>query len=89
MDWTLGLTSLYSVNAETVEKLVGIIKTNSVKIEGRHPSTHGPMLGLYPTYSLTNHDCFACNTRTSKIWLNNGVGVGCINLEYNEIWTCH
>lgn len=43
--------------------VIGIIRTNSVKIEQRH--NLGEAVAVYPTYSFANHSCLS-NTFTKK-----------------------
>ena len=49
-----------------IHKAIGIMRTNGVKLEGRS-STYTSRAALYPIYSLANHSCIDCNTRTSKV----------------------
>ena len=65
-------------NANQIQKAIGLLKTNCVKIDGDGIS----MIALYPTYSLTNHNCISCNTRTSKIHTPDGVSLGGITGRY-------
>lgn len=58
-------------NSSQIQKAIGLLKTNCVKIDGEGIS----MVALYPTYSLTNHNCLNCNTRTSKIFKPDGVSI--------------
>ena len=52
--------------AKQIHKAIGIIRTNGVKID---PKTrdYSSLVALYPNYSLTNHNCIDCNTRTFKV----------------------
>ena len=59
-------------NAQQIQKAIGLLRTNGVKIDGQDAS-RGSNVGLYPTYSLTNHSCIDCNTRTIKIHRNDNV----------------
>ena len=58
--------SLPNFSAKQIQKAIGLMKTNGVKIEGKS-ATHTSRVALYPMYSLTNHSCIDCNTRTSKV----------------------
>ena len=59
-------------DAKQIQKAIGLLKTNGVKIDGQD-STKSSGVGLYPTYSLTNHSCIGCNTRTHRIFRPNNV----------------
>ena len=43
--------------------MIGILRTNSVKLESR--AGFGDGIAVYPTYSFANHNCI-CNTHTRK-----------------------
>ena len=53
-------------SAEQIHKAIGIVRTNGVNLDG-NPRSHSSRTALYPTYSLTNHNCIDCNTRTIKV----------------------
>ena len=57
--------SFSQFSAKQIHKAIGIMRTNGVKVDG-NPKSHSSMIALYPTYSLTNHNCIDCNTRTIK-----------------------
>lgn len=60
-------------SADEIQRAIGIIRTNGVKLDTRSGQASG--IGLYPTFSLLNHNC-QCNTRTKK----NADGNGSIEL---------
>ena len=77
------LFSLFS--AKQIHKAIGIMRTNGVKVEG-NPKSHSSMIALYPTYSLTNHNCIDCNTRTIKMQNSKNVRLNLLkNMNKNEI----
>lgn len=53
-------------NAKQIHKVIGLLRTNGVKLEGEKAKS-ASKVGLYPIYSLTNHNCYDCNTRTFKV----------------------
>ena len=53
----------------SIHRCIGLLRTNSVKLDSPVGYTTGT--GIYPTFSLLNHDC-VCNTRTRK-YVFNGV----------------
>ena len=59
-------------NGQQIQKAIGLLRTNGVKIDGQD-TTRASNVGLYPTYSLTNHSCIDCNTRTCKIFTKDNV----------------
>ena len=46
-----------------IRRAIGILRTNSVKLDTR--KGHGEGVAVYLTYSYTNHNC-VCNTHTKK-----------------------
>eukprot|EP00094_Tigriopus_californicus_P008225 TCALIF_07921-PA protein Name:"Similar to msta Protein msta, isoform A (Drosophila melanogaster)" AED:0.43 eAED:0.43 QI:0/-1/0/1/-1/1/1/0/369 len=50
-------------SADDIQRAIGIMRTNGVKLDTRSGQASG--IGLYPTFSLLNHNC-QCNTRTKK-----------------------
>ena len=77
------LFSLFS--AKQIHKAIGIMRTNGVKVEG-NPKSHSSMIALYPTYSLTNHNCIDCNTRTIKMQNSKNVRINLFkNMNKGEI----
>ena len=62
---SVGGKSLPHFSAKQIQKAIGLMRTNGVKIEGKS-ATYTSRVALYPIYSLTNHSCIDCNTRTSK-----------------------
>lgn len=61
-------------SAKQIHRAIGIMRTNGVKLDG-NPRSHSSMVALYPTYSLTNHNCLDCNTRTVKTQTSNNVRI--------------
>ena len=59
-------------NSKQIQKVIGLLRTNGVKLEGKK-GVHCSKVGLYPIYSLTNHNCIDCNTRTFKVTKDNHV----------------
>ena len=49
--------------AAEIRRAIGIIRTNSVKLEGGRGRGEGA--AIFPTYSYANHSC-VCNTFTRK-----------------------
>jgi len=49
---------------DEVRRAIGIIRTNSVKLE--QPKVGGEGVAIFPTYSYANHQC-QCNTFTRKV----------------------
>ncbi|XP_071747196.1 histone-lysine N-methyltransferase Smyd1 [Lepeophtheirus salmonis] len=60
MQKTLGLSDF---SAQQIHEVIGIIKTNSVKLDSKKGHLVG--MAIYPDYSLFNHSCVA-NTKTRK-----------------------
>ena len=50
--------------------MIGVIRTNAVKLETR--VGYGEGVALYPTYTYANHNCM-CNTHTRKIMFCSGI----------------
>lgn len=48
---------------ESIHRAVGLMRTNSVKLDS--PVGYSKGSALYPVFSLLNHNC-VCNTRTRK-----------------------
>jgi len=71
---------------EEVRRAIGIIRTNSVKLETK--KQHGDGIAVYPTYTYLNHSCI-CNTRTKKHRSDNKLELLAINDidEGKQIWT--
>ena len=59
-------------SAKQIHKAIGIMRTNGVKLDGKSRS-YSSRVALYPIYSLTNHNCIDCNTRTFKTENSNNV----------------
>ena len=54
---------LLQFSKSEIRRVVGILRTNSVKLETR--CGFGEGIAVYPTYSFANHSCL-CNTHTRK-----------------------
>ena len=59
-----GSGSMPCFSAKQIHKVIGLMRTNGVKIDGKS-AIHTSRVALYPIYSLTNHSCIDCNTRTN------------------------
>lgn len=57
---TLGLEQFTHLE---IRRVIGILRTNSVKLESRVGFGEG--IAIYPTYSFANHSCL-CNSHTKK-----------------------
>ena len=53
-----------SFSDDEVRRAIGIVRTNSVKLE--QPKVGGEGVAIFPTYSYANHQC-QCNTFTRKV----------------------
>jgi len=55
--------NLTQFSHKDIRRVIGILRTNSVKLETR--AGCGAGIAVYPTYSFANHSCL-CNTHTKK-----------------------
>jgi len=58
-----GSLQLKHITQAAVRRMIGVIRTNAVKLETR--AGHGEGVAVYPTYTYANHNCL-CNTHTRK-----------------------
>ena len=68
-------------SAKQIHKAIGIMRTNGVKVD-RNPKSYSSMVALYPTYSLTNHSCIDCNTRTFKTENSKNASYNYLNIMF-------
>jgi len=58
-----GNLELNHIDQVAIRRMIGVIRTNAVKLETR--AGYGEGVALYPTYTYANHNCM-CNTHTRK-----------------------